>query len=276
MLSWLVNNSLVTALVLTFGGMLLLMVLESLRDSEGLADTGRLFSNWCLGLMNFFLALLLTALVLLPLLDTFKTPFQLRELHPVVEFFVIVLVFEAMAYWLHRFYHRMNWLWRLHAIHHMDTRLDVTTSHRHHMGEVVINTALIVPAAILLGVSPEAWLLFNLVRIMIVLWSHSQLHLSPRVDGVIRLFVVTPSFHRNHHLSNQAMTDSNYGTMVPWFDYMLGTATRPALIYPVGLEQLRDPASSRLDRLLLLPFRWNQSHTGTKSTFRQESDIKSR
>ena len=258
MLAWLLHNSLLALLLLTFGGMLLFMLMESFTDSEGLGNTPRLVANWGLALINFFVGLFFTGLLLLPLLHSISTPVQLSSLHPLIEFALVVLVFEAISYALHRSFHRIPFLWPLHAVHHLDTRLDVTTSHRHHVAEALINTLLLVPAAVLLGVSAEVWLVFILLRTLVALWSHSQLYLPGRLDKMLRWVIVTPAFHRNHHLSELSYTNSNYGILVPWYDYLFGTASVPQSDGLIGLEYLRNADSVRLDHLLLLPLRWRQ------------------
>src|SRR5262249_24114610 len=44
----------------------------------------------------------------------------------------VVLVLDLAFYAMHRLMHAIGWLWRLHAIHHTDLALDVTTTVRHH------------------------------------------------------------------------------------------------------------------------------------------------
>jgi hypothetical protein len=75
----------------------------------------------------------------------------------------------------------------------------------------------------------------------------------------LRYLIVTPDFHHLHHCSDRRFTDSNYSAAVPWFDYLFGTATRkPYVDYAtmeLGLERFRDPIDSRIDQILLMPFR---------------------
>ncbi len=47
---------------------------------------------------------------------------------PVVGF----LLFDAMVYWTHRFYHEIPVLWRFHAIHHSTEHLDWASGFRAH------------------------------------------------------------------------------------------------------------------------------------------------
>lgn len=91
------------------------------------------------------------------------------------------------------------------------------------------------------------------------LFSHANLFLPDTVDRTLRKVIITPDFHRNHHCSDWRFTDSNYGVSVPWFDYLFSTATdRPFAeqqSMQLGLEYFREKSDSRLDRLLLMPFR---------------------
>ena len=106
-------------------------------------------------------------------------------------------------------------------------------------------------------------MVFKLCEITMTLFSHSNVHLPQGLDRVLRKVILTPDFHRMHHSSEPRFTDSNYGSMVPWFDYLFGTATnRPfeeQADMELGLEYLRQPRDSRLDRMVLLPFTWRRS-----------------
>ncbi|MDZ7783838.1 MAG: sterol desaturase family protein [Halioglobus sp.] len=100
------------------------------------------------------------------------------------------------------------------------------------------------------------------LRALIILVNHSNLALPERLDALLRPFVVTPDFHRVHHSSEKRFTDSNFGTVLPLFDYLCGTARSvPYDAQPgmrCGLHAWREDADSRIDRLLLLPFRWRR------------------
>ena len=75
--------------------------------------------------------------------------------------------------------------------------------------------------------------------------------------------MLTPDFHRLHHCAEVRYTNSNYGSVVPWFDYLFGTASaRPYAEQEsmvLGLEYLRESRDSRLDRLVTAPFHWKQA-----------------
>ncbi len=180
------------------------------------------------------------------------------EAGPVLSFTLLMLVMEFVNYWLHRAFHQVPVLWRFHAVHHSDVEMDATTSHRHHPLEMVINSAVIILVLILLGPDPWTLLLYNITRIALATLTHGNVSLPARLDRVLRLFLVTPDFHRLHHSAERRYTDSNYSAVLPWYDYLFRTATyRPReehRVMTMGLERFREPRFSHLDQMLWLPF----------------------
>lgn len=264
LVAWLLEQQALMLLVATFGGMLLLMMVEQVLPRRPSPDipVARWLTNWTLAMLNYFL--LLWVMVLFLSADWVAAlrpePGVLGALHPVPAFLVLLLVVEATVYGIHRLFHAVPVLWRFHAVHHTDTEVDVTTSHRHHFFEVMVVALSLGAFHILLGAQAELLFLLALFRLVVVLVSHSNLYLPETVDHWLRLLLVTPDFHRLHHSSQRRFTDSNFGAVLPWFDYLFGTARRVPfgvqLSMQTGLEYLREPRDSRIDRLLLLPWVW--------------------
>ncbi|HBO12919.1 MAG TPA: hypothetical protein DD491_09065 [Halieaceae bacterium] len=176
---------------------------------------------------------------------------------PVLGFLALLTLTQFLSYWVHRVFHAWRWLWPLHAIHHSDTDMDASTTYRHHPLEPLISMPLAAPAVLALGVSPEAALAYRLFDIGIQVFSHSNISLPAPLERVLRYLVLTPDFHRVHHCAEARYTNSNYGSLVPWFDYLFGTARHRGAgeqrSMALGLEYLREPGDSRIDRLLLAP-----------------------
>ena len=174
-------------------------------------------------------------------------------------FIVLLLAAQGLGYVIHRLMHAVPWLWRLHAIHHNDTEVDVSTAYRHNPIETIITLPIVIPALILLGAPVEAAVIYQLFFIGTTVFGHSNIYLPPRLERLLGYLIVTPDFHRNHHCSDRRFTDSNYSSIVPWFDYLFGTATRKPFeehaTMELGLDYLRDPRDSRLDQMLILPFK---------------------
>lgn len=175
---------------------------------------------------------------------------------------VSFIVFSLLSYVEHRLLHAIPWLWRMHAVHHSDTEFDVTTTYRSHPLEMVFVSVVSLPVILLLGPPVAVVVLYQVARVTVNIFAHSNIYIPESVERWLRYVVVTPDFHRLHHLPDQRYTDSNFSTLLPWFDYLFGTATRkPFKDHPsltIGLEYFRAPGDSRIDRLLLMPFRWRR------------------
>jgi sterol desaturase/sphingolipid hydroxylase (fatty acid hydroxylase superfamily) len=60
-----------------------------------------------------------------------------------VQLAVGVTALDAASYALHRMLHSSAILWRLHALHHADPELDISTPVRHHPGEALLMALVI-------------------------------------------------------------------------------------------------------------------------------------
>ncbi|MEM1114211.1 MAG: sterol desaturase family protein [Pseudomonadota bacterium] len=178
---------------------------------------------------------------------------------PVLGFFVLLVVAQFLNYWIHYAYHNVSWLWPFHALHHADTDFDVSTSYRNHPLEPLISMPFTMPLIIMLGVEPASALAYRLFAVFAQVFSHSNIRVPAGLERYLRLVILTPDYHRVHHCSDERYTNSNYGSLVPWFDYLFGTAKhRPCEeqeSMELGLEYLREPRDNRLDQQLLLPFK---------------------
>ncbi len=174
-------------------------------------------------------------------------------------FLLTLLAFEAMGYATHVLFHKVPWLWRIHTVHHNDIELDVSTTYRHHPFEVMVVYGITLPLIIVLSPPVLALLLYQSLLSAMHVVAHSNIYIPKSINRCLLYFIVTPDFHRLHHCSEQKFTDSNYGTVLPWFDYLFGTASRRPFVeqetMEIGLEYARDPLDSRIDQMLLIPFR---------------------
>lgn len=242
--------------------MVVLFLIEGFvpRRETDKSQTMRWFGNISLALFNYFLIIFYSILVVFlvsrfsptsPLLQHFKVS-------DIMAFFIILLIMEFTTYWIHRANHQLPILWRIHAVHHTDTEVDVTTSYRHHPFEEMINALILTQIVFILGAPVIVIAMYNLIQTAISLLSHSNIVVPKKLDSVLRLFVITPDFHRMHHVNEKHYTNSNYSAILPWFDYLFKTATRvPYDEIPtmqLGLETLRKPKDNRLDKLLITPF----------------------
>ena len=184
------------------------------------------------------------------------------HMHTAADVVVVLLAIEVVGYGMHRLYHAVQLLWRMHAVHHSDTELDFSTAHRHHILESLLTALVTLPVLLVLQPSMVVLLVSQIITVVVVALSHANVTLGERLSRWLGWLVVTPDFHRLHHSSNVRFTNSHYGTVSPVFDYLLGTA-HARKDYPppdaeLGLEYFRAPTMQRLDRLLLLPLVWRR------------------
>lgn len=264
LLDFLLTQQSLVLLVVIFGGMLAFMIAEQLFPNTATepdsVPVSRWLTNWFLAFLNFSAALwLMSYLGTAAWMQSVLPDLQfVSHLPMILVATLLVISVELITYWTHRLFHKVPTLWHIHAVHHMDTELDVTTSHRHHFLEVIAMTLLITLLFIAFGVSIWIAFVYQTLRILLVLFNHSNLRIPAGLDRALRPFIVTPGFHRVHHSAETMLTNSNYGTVVPWFDYLFGTARKPGVGAgsPLGLHYLSSKKQSSLFRVLLLPFMW--------------------
>jgi sterol desaturase/sphingolipid hydroxylase (fatty acid hydroxylase superfamily) len=157
---------------------------------------------------------------------------------------VTLAVRSLAGYLVHVLMHKVPLLWRLHRVHHLDTHLDISTSLRSHPAEYVVNLVIIVPAAIVFGMTPWVLIIYELTDTMVSVFSHANLRMPQGLDRWLRWVLVTPNMHSLHHSSYQPETDSNYGTVFTFWDRLFRTYRHaPARSYDelqIGLTEIRD------------------------------------
>lgn len=170
-----------------------------------------------------------------------------------------VLALDLAIYGQHVLFHKVPLLWRLHRTHHADTEIDVTTGLRFHPVEILLSMLIKFAVIAVTGASPLAVLLFEIILNAASLFNHSNVAVPQKLEGPLRLLIVTPDMHRVHHSIERDETDSNYGFNVPWWDRLFGTY-RPQpraghIGMMIGQKSFRSRREAWLDRLLLQPFR---------------------
>lgn len=170
-----------------------------------------------------------------------------------------VLLLDLAIYGQHVAFHAVPLLWRLHRMHHADLEVDVTTGLRFHPIEIALSMAIKMAVVVVLGARPLGVLMFEVLLNATTMFNHGNVQIPQRLERALRWIVVTPHMHRIHHSMLRRETDSNFGFNLPWWDRLFGTyRVQPEFGYErmtIGIDRFRDPAESRLDRLLLQPFR---------------------
>jgi sterol desaturase/sphingolipid hydroxylase (fatty acid hydroxylase superfamily) len=134
-----------------------------------------------------------------------------------------LLVRGFISFFTHYLMHMVPMLWRVHRVHHLDTELDVSSTVRFHPLEFIVALLPGVSMVVAFGLTPWVLMFYELLDVMVNLWSHSNLRLPRTVDSVFRYLVVTPDLHRIHHSAWKPETNSNFGAVFPIWDLVFGT-----------------------------------------------------
>lgn len=174
-----------------------------------------------------------------------------------------VVLLDLVIYLQHVLFHAVPALWRLHRMHHADLEFDLTTGARFHPIEILASMVIKLTVIAALGAPALAVLVFEVLLNATAMFNHSNVRLPAPLDRVLRWFIVTPDMHRVHHSVIERETNSNFGFNLPWWDRLFGTyRAEPAAGHErmtIGVEEIRDPAEQRLDRMLTQPFRAGDS-----------------
>ena len=179
---------------------------------------------------------------------------------------VALVLLDGWMYLWHRANHAIPILWRFHRMHHSDTRMDVTTATRFHLGEHVGASVLRLGMIPLLGF--ELWNLvaYDALVIAVTQFHHADISIG-RADRWLRLFIVTPFMHKVHHSDWRPETDSNYSTILSVWDRLAGSFKHRSdprtLVF--GLPEFGELAWQTWWGMLKTPFAANVSRLPTEA-----------
>lgn len=173
-------------------------------------------------------------------------------LHAVLAFVLI----DATDYIFHRLSHNVRWLWLMHAVHHSDPHVDVTTNLRQHPLHLICTQLWQLVAAAAIGVPAWVFLLHVIVNLAFAHLHHAAIRWPRWIDPALTWLLITPRVHWNHHSPAQQRTDSNYGTIFSVWDRCFGSFTAPATDdLQFGLNALGAPRWHSAWGMLLTPWR---------------------
>jgi len=147
---------------------------------------------------------------------------------------------------LHRAYHRIDALWRLHELHHDTSGMHVLVSARQHVGEGLLNALFGILPLVMLG-APESVIWWTALWTVLV---GNQIHSNvdqrfPAWLGWVHYVLPTPQFHYVHHSRDGRQQLSNFSGFVPWLDIVTGSHRHPDRnpVAQIGLEHSSMPAT---------------------------------
>jgi len=231
----------------------ILRPLEALRPAEHWADRRETRSDVLYTVLHRLGIVPVAFFFLLaPLLDGLKgqlglwgvKPLNLEDVfpalgeHALLAFFVYLVVLDFGEYWRHRFQHRFEWWWALHALHHSQRQLTFWSDNRNHLLDDLIGAVWLAAIALAIGVPPGQFVLVIIATRMLESLSHANVRLS--FGPVGERVLVSPRFHRLHHAIGEGHEGPkrgvNFAVLFPVWDVLFGTADFRSTVQPTGIR----------------------------------------
>jgi sterol desaturase/sphingolipid hydroxylase (fatty acid hydroxylase superfamily) len=181
----------------------------------------------------------------------------LRRLPHALRVVLGFLLLDYTLYLWHWLNHRAPGLWRFHAVHHLDLGLDSTTGLRFHFGELALAAGFRAAQVLLLGVDRDTLRAWQQMLLLSVVFHHSNVELPIDVERMLQAVFVTPRMHGIHHSTKGDEMNTNYSSLLSWWDNLHGSLRLdvPQAAVTIGVEGYLQPDDVTLERSLTLPFR---------------------
>jgi sterol desaturase/sphingolipid hydroxylase (fatty acid hydroxylase superfamily) len=186
-----------------------------LRGWSYLVNLGTFFSN------NIVMSLLSMSTLLLiaerysqfGVLSTVDNPFT--------KLILSFILLDLTLYLWHRACHTSDRLWVFHKVHHSDPLVNISTSFRLHITEVLLTTVIKGVFVVAIGVDLSTLILSETLITLFILFHHWDLNL-PGQKWLSRV-IITPTLHRVHHSQDRAEHDNNYGAVLSIWDRLFAS-----------------------------------------------------
>lgn len=177
-----------------------------------------------------------------------------------IEIIMAILILDFCIWLQHLLTHKIEFLWRIHRVHHSDTEMDISTAIRFHPIEIALSMALKIGLVYILGADPLSVLIFEILLNGSSIFNHANINIPNKFDKILRFLIVTPDMHRIHHSSDRIEHDTNFGFALSIWDHMFRTyKMRPERNHKemeIGLNW-QDEKPDKLGWSLSLPFKKN-------------------
>ncbi len=159
---------------------------------------------------------------------------------------LLVVCADFVQYWVHRLFHEVPFLWRIHAVHHSTEHMDWLAGSRIHLIEVFAFRSVAMVPLYLLGADVQALNIYVLIAGFQAVFSHANVGVRL---GWLRHLLVTPQFHHWHHSSDKPAIDTNYAVHLPIWDRLFGTFHMPDDFWPIDYGTVRPVPRTFLGQL---------------------------
>ena len=175
----------------------------------------------------------------------------------ILKLLIGIILFDLWMYFWHRLNHEVYFLWRFHRMHHTDPQMDSTTAVRFHPVEIIFSYSLNLIVLGLLGFDFTFLAIYNTIMVPVILFHHSNIAFSEKMDHLLNSFLVMPRMHRVHHSEIMGDSNSNYGTIFSFWDRLFKSFRMRRDIESItyGIGTFKKPKWQHIGGMLLLPFK---------------------
>jgi sterol desaturase/sphingolipid hydroxylase (fatty acid hydroxylase superfamily) len=169
-----------------------------------------------------------------------------------VQAILMILAVDFLRYWLHRFAHENDTLWRLHSVHHSVEQLYWLNTARFHPIEKTLQMCLDSLPFLLMGVHEQVLALYYIAYASNGFFQHCNIDLR---YGPLNYIVGSAETHRWHHSRVPRESNANYGNTVIVWDLLFGTWFLPndRNVGDLGLQEREFPKT--FAGMMRAPFR---------------------
>jgi len=166
----------------------------------------------------------------------------------IVQYLVIILIFDFKNWFSHIVFHRSKILWKIHAYHHSATNFNVFTRQRAHFLEVELKRFFDILPFVFFGAPPSSYFF-----VLIFVECHQML-LHSKVDsnwGIIGKYIlISPAAHKIHHSIDERHFDTNFGLVFVFWDKLFRTRLITDEKIIIGIK--KNPYNNRLFKDIFL------------------------
>lgn len=179
-----------------------------------------------------------------------------------------VLLLDYTLYLWHVWTHRSPFLWRFHAVHHVDLDCSATTALRFHFAEMAISVPYRAAQVVLIGTSLRALTLWQRLVVASIVFHHSNLRLPDWLEERLVRVIVTPHMHGIHHSVVDEECNSNWSSGLTIWDRLHGTLRLDVRDRDlrIGVPGFDRPEDVTFPKLLAQPFHGQPSLPGGSVT----------
>jgi sterol desaturase/sphingolipid hydroxylase (fatty acid hydroxylase superfamily) len=187
-----------------------------------------------------------------------------------IRFAFAIVLLDLLKYAVHRSFHAIPFLWRVHHVHHSDPDLDLSTGARTHPIEVILIEGASLAGVAILAPPATAALTVGLLSMAQSFFSHANASLPAWLEKSLRWVLVTPDMHRIHHSEEVPEQSKNFADTFSWWDRAFRTyLENPAAGHDrirVGVKGFQNDESLNPAFMLLHPFRHQVQEVTSQET----------